>query len=317
MLEKFKETKDNIVSSYHRYRGYYDQKALAQPLVLHSFCLLTNQSDNRNKSLQVWLPLYRVEKVLTNSNYIVRKVGTNHTQCVQRFRLRSIRPQHQPEDVDPIDTTQFVVDTSLSKYRSEPGLFDDYLPRLLDDVQPQPDSEIPQAAPTTIRLSIPLGGALAPALPPPPPAAVMAPLRPPPPPRAPPPVPIARPRSPSPPDIGLDPNNPPQPEQQEAPLEDHMDGTGTPEPGGSAQGHDDPAEEQHVREPPRTRRKAAAIARERVYGQARFSNYVRYHLGRCSLENMVCEQQTDTKSLRLPLAQNLHGKKSRQNYDYK
>ena len=184
-----------------------------------------------------------------------------------------------------------MVDTSLSKYRSEPGLFDDYLPRLLDDVQPQPDSEIPQAAPTTIRLSIPLGGALAPALPPPPPAAVMAPLRPPPPPRAPPPVPIARPRSPSPPDIGLDPNNPPHPEQQEAPLEeDHMDGTGTPEPGGSAQGHDDPAEEQHVREPLRTRRKAAAIARDRVYGQARFINYVRYHLGRCSLENMVCEQ---------------------------
>ena len=219
MLKKFKETKDNIVSSYHRYRGYYDQKALAQPLVLHSFCLLlnpllTNQSDNRNKSLQVWLPLYRVEKVLTNSNYIVRKVGTNHTQCVHRIRLRSIRPQHQPENVDPIDTTQFVVDLSLSKYRSEPGLFDDYLPRLLDDVQPQPDNETPQAAPTTIRLSIPLGGALVPALPPPPPAAVMAPLRPPPPPRAPPPVPIARPRSPSPPDIGLDPNNPPQPEQQ-------------------------------------------------------------------------------------------------------
>ena len=52
-LEKFKETKDNV-SSYHRYRGYYDQKALAQPLVLHSFCLLlnallTNQSDTRNK----------------------------------------------------------------------------------------------------------------------------------------------------------------------------------------------------------------------------------------------------------------------------
>ena len=56
-----------------------------------------------------------------------------------------------------------------------------------------------------------------------------------------------------------------------------MDGTGTPEPSGSAQGHDDPAEEQHVREPPRTRRKAAAIARDRIYGQAGFSNDVRYH----------------------------------------
>ena len=280
MLEKFKETKDNIVSSYHRYRGYYDQKALAQPLVLHSFCillnpLLTNQSDNRNKSLQVWLPLYRVEKVLTNSNYIVQKAGTNHTQCVHRIRLRPIKPQYPPEDIEPIDPKQFVIDPSLGKYRSEPGLFDDYLPRLLEDAQPQNDSEKPQTAPTTIRLTIPIGGPPAPVLTPPPPAAVMAPLRQPP---APPPVPIARPRSPSPPDIRLDPTNPPQPEQQEAPLEeDHMDGTGTPEPGGSAQGHDDPAEEQHVREPPQTRRKAAAIARDRIYGQTRFSDDVRYH----------------------------------------
>ena len=284
MLEKFRETKDNIVSSYHRYRGYYDQKALAQPLVLHSFCLLlnpllTNQSDNRNKSLQVWLPLYRVEKVLTNSNYIVRKVGTNHTQCVHRIRLRSIQPQHQPEDVDPIDTTQFVVDPSLSKYRSEPGLFDDYLPRLLEDVQPHPNCEIPQAAPTTIRLSIPLGGALSPALPPPAPAVAMAPIPPAPPP-APrePPATMLPPRPPTPPDNERDPINPPRPEQQDVPLgEDHMDGTGAEEPGEIAQGRDDNAEEQHVQEPPRTGRKAAAIARDRIYGQAQFSNDVRYH----------------------------------------
>ena len=280
MLEKFRETKDNIVSSYHRYRGYYDQKALAQALALLSFCLLlnpllTNQSDNRNKSLQVWLPLYRVEKVLTNSNYIIRKVGTNHTQCVHRIRLRSIQPQHQPEDVDPIDTTQFVVDPSLSKYRSEPGLFDDYLPRLLEDVQPQPNCEIPQAASTTIRLSIRLGGALAPALPPPAPAVAMAPIPPAPPPHEPPAT-MLPPRPPTPPDNERDPINPPRPEQQDVPLgEDHMDGAGAEEPGEIAQGRDDNAEEQHVQEPPRTGRKAAAIAHDRIYGQARFSNDVR------------------------------------------
>ena len=236
--------------------------------------------------------------MLTNSNYIVRKIGTNHTQCVHRIRLRSIRPQHQPEDIDPIDTAQFVVDPSLSKYRSEPGLFDDYLPRLLDDVQPQHDSEIQlcQRNPTTIRLSIPIGGPLAPV---PPPAVVMAPLPPappppvalpvpplvvlpPPPPPAPPPreppVQIVPPRPPSPPDTELDPINPPGLEQQDTPLgEDHMDGAGAAETGGIAQGRDKTAEEQPVQEPPRTRRKAAAIARDRIYGQTRFNNDVRYH----------------------------------------
>ena len=238
----------------------------------------------------MWLPLYRVEKVLTNSNYIVRKVGTNHTQCVHRIRLRSIRPQHQPEDIDPIDEAQFVVDPSLSKYRSEPGLFDDYLPRLLDDVQPQQDSEIQQATPTTIRFSIPIGGPLAPA---PPPAVVMAPLPPAPPPPVALPVPpllvlppppreqpvqIVPPRPPPPPDIELDPINPPGPEQQDVHLgEDSMDGAGATETGAIAQGRDETTEEQHVQEPLRTRRKAAAIARDRIYGQTRFSNDVRYH----------------------------------------
>ena len=232
-----------------------------------------------------------MENVLTNSNYIVRKVGTNHTQCVHRIRLRSIRPQNQPEDIDPIDEAQFVVDPSLSKYRSEPGLFDDYLPRLLDDVQPQHDSEIQQATPTTIRLSIPVGGPLAPA---PPPAVVMAPpppvalpvpplvVLPPPPPAPPPPreppAPIVPPRPPSPLDIELEPMNPPQPGQQEAPIgEDHMDGAGAAEPGEMAQERDETAEEQPVQEPPRTRRKAAATSRDRIYGQTRFSNDVRYH----------------------------------------
>ena len=229
------------------------------------------------------VPLYRVEHVLTNSNYIVRKVGTNHTQCVHRIRLRSIRPQHQPEDIDPIDEAQFVVDPSLSKYRSEPGLFDYYLPRLLDDVQPQHDSEIQQATPTTIRLSIPIGGPLPPAPPPPvalpvPPLVVLPPPPLPAPPPREPPLPIVPPRLPSPPDTELDPINPPGLEQQDTPLgEDHMDGAGAAETGGIAQGRDETAEEQLVQEPPKTRRKAAAIARDRIYGQTRFSNDVRYN----------------------------------------
>ena len=138
MLEKFKETKKNLFFSYHKYRGYNDQKALPQPLKVESFCLLLNpllttQSDFGSNSMQVWIPLYRVEKVLTNSNYIIRKVGTNYTQCVHRIRLRPVDPQHQPDDVDPIDPTKVQTDPSLGKYRSEPGLFDENLPKLLDE----------------------------------------------------------------------------------------------------------------------------------------------------------------------------------------
>ena len=92
MLEKYKDTQQNLITSYHRYRSYYDMKSEAQPLQLHSHCLLLNpklteQNDFGSKSMQVWLPLYRVEKVLTNSNYIVRKVGTNYTQWAYRIRL--------------------------------------------------------------------------------------------------------------------------------------------------------------------------------------------------------------------------------------
>ena len=78
MLENFKETKGKLIASYQRYRKYYDQKTSAQPLKIHDYRLLlypklTIQSDFASKSVQICLPLYRVEKVHTNSNYIIRK----------------------------------------------------------------------------------------------------------------------------------------------------------------------------------------------------------------------------------------------------
>ena len=202
MLEKFKETKKNLISSYHKYRGYYDQKALAQPLKVESFCLLLNpllttQSDFGSTSMQVCIPLYRVEKVLTNSNYINRKVGTNYTQCVHRIRLKPVDPQHQPDDVDPIDPTKFQTDPSLGKYRSEPGLFDENLPKLVDEIHPDNCDENQQPA-APARITVPFGApavAAAPAPVPIPAAPIVAPLPVPvpviPPPPDPPPIPGA------------------------------------------------------------------------------------------------------------------------------
>ena len=96
------------------------------------------------KSLAKWLPLYRVEQVLTNSNYIVRKVGTNYTQCVHRIRLRPVNPQYQIEYLAQIHQKNFVPDPS-TRHTSEPFLFDSTLPDLLTDKSFTPTDEITDA----------------------------------------------------------------------------------------------------------------------------------------------------------------------------
>ena len=117
MMKKFSENKLRLIDSYQRYRNYYDRKSSAKPLQLHSYCLLLNpkltaQNQFASKSVQMWLPLYRVEKVLTDSNYIIRKVGTHFTQCVHRIRLKLFKPQDAIEDINPIQPQDFRPDPS-------------------------------------------------------------------------------------------------------------------------------------------------------------------------------------------------------------
>ena len=97
MLKKFKNAKETLAKSLNRYRRYYDRKARTNPLKLHSRCLLLNpkltkQSGFSPKLIGKWLALYRVEKVLTDSNCLIRKVVTNYTQIVHGMRLRPITP---------------------------------------------------------------------------------------------------------------------------------------------------------------------------------------------------------------------------------
>ena len=138
LVQQFCETKSRILNSYHCYRNYYDRKAEAQPLKKHEYCLLlnpllTDQSSTMSKTVQSWLPLYRVEQVLTKSKDIIRTVGTPFTQCVHRLRIRPIKPQYIVEDLPRLDPSEFKPDPSLSQFRSEPGLFDNELPRLLNE----------------------------------------------------------------------------------------------------------------------------------------------------------------------------------------
>ena len=116
-------------------RAYYDCKAEAKPFALF-YCLLLDpnlmiQSDFTSKSLPIWLPLYRVEKILANSNYRIRKVRTNCTECVNRIKLRPVIPQSRVDDLPVINFENVQRGPSLSHFRGEQTLFDESIPFLL------------------------------------------------------------------------------------------------------------------------------------------------------------------------------------------
>ena len=131
--------------------------------------------------------MYRVEQVLTNSNYIIRKVGTHFTQCVHRIRLRPVVPQYQIEDLVDVNPVNFRRDPMLGRFRSGPALFDEAVPTLLmpsDDLQAVPTQSEP-LSPVRVTLSFPIAPtATLPAAPaagpaiPPLPAVAAAPARP-------------------------------------------------------------------------------------------------------------------------------------------
>ena len=156
----FSETKLNLIHRYHQSPRYFDEKAAAQPLKLFSFCLilntkLMNQNDFGKISMNVWIPRYRVEKVLTHSNYLIRKVGTNYTQCLHRIRLRPYEPLESPVDLQKNDPKLFVPEPALGKYRQEPELFGEQIPNLLDqmfavDIPGQEEQEDDQPVSTTL-----------------------------------------------------------------------------------------------------------------------------------------------------------------------
>ena len=125
MQHVFQQQHENLLSSYHKYRENYDRKARAQPLRPKSYCsllhpILNTQSEKMQGLQCKFQLLYRVERALTDSNYLIRKVGTNHTQIAHRIRLRPIKPQHQINDLEIIDPKNFSCDPSIRKDAREP-----------------------------------------------------------------------------------------------------------------------------------------------------------------------------------------------------
>ena len=76
------QTKKNIMQSYLKYKAYYDRKAKAAPLTTEDYCFILNpKADTQATKIPFrefrWVGPYKVEKVLPNNNYIVRRLGTN------------------------------------------------------------------------------------------------------------------------------------------------------------------------------------------------------------------------------------------------
>ena len=97
------KTKHNIMQSYLKYKEYYDRKAKAAPLSEQDFCfILQPKADNQGSKIPFreyrWIGPYRIEKVLPNDNYIVRRLNTNETQILHRIRLKKFVPNTSLED---------------------------------------------------------------------------------------------------------------------------------------------------------------------------------------------------------------------------
>ena len=101
----FRDNLDNIISAYHKYKMYYDRKARAQVLKANEFVFLLDPKYDSQTSKEEfktfhWKGPYKVMKVLSDSNYIIRKVGTHQTQCVHRMRPRLFKPEFPIDDIN-------------------------------------------------------------------------------------------------------------------------------------------------------------------------------------------------------------------------
>ena len=85
------QTKTNIMQSYLKYKAYNHRKAKAAPFTTTDYCYILNpKADTQATKIPFrefrWIGPYKVEKVLPNNNYIVRRLGTNKTQLLHQIR---------------------------------------------------------------------------------------------------------------------------------------------------------------------------------------------------------------------------------------
>ena len=97
------QTKKNIMQSYLKYKDYYDRKAKAAPLKENDYCfILQPKADSQASKIPFreyrWIGPFVVQTVLSNDNYIVRRLNTKKTQILHRIRLKKFVPNAPLED---------------------------------------------------------------------------------------------------------------------------------------------------------------------------------------------------------------------------
>ena len=100
----FQDVRRNAMQAYIKYKAYYDKKANATKLKQSDYMyILQSKADHQGSKIPFtdfrWIGPYIVEKVLTNNNYVVRKIGTNKTQILHRMRLRQFTPRQPIPDI--------------------------------------------------------------------------------------------------------------------------------------------------------------------------------------------------------------------------
>ena len=91
------------MQSYIKYKEYYDRKAKAAPLKENEYCFVLQPKAHHQGSkvpfrVYRWVGPFIVQKVLPNENYIVRRINTNKSQTLHRFRLKKFVPNQPLED---------------------------------------------------------------------------------------------------------------------------------------------------------------------------------------------------------------------------
>ena len=94
----FQDVRRNAMQAYIKYKAYYDKKANASKLKKSDYVYILQPKADHQGSKNTfrdfrWIGPFIIEKVLSNNNYLVRKIGTSKSQILHRMRLRQFTPR--------------------------------------------------------------------------------------------------------------------------------------------------------------------------------------------------------------------------------
>ena len=145
---KFGDVNEILDRMNEIYRDNTDNIVAAQPLKVNDLVFLLDPKYDSHGCKEEfktfhWKGPFKVMKVLSDSNYIIWKVGTFKTQCVHRIRLKIFKPEFPVKDVD-IGNQPVYADTDRTE---DSDIFDSHVPRQPETTsepdEPETDEETP------------------------------------------------------------------------------------------------------------------------------------------------------------------------------